>query len=227
MTIRRPPSILRFMLVAGTLNRWFYAVFVVFLAWMLYSRAVGHNAGFANYFFLFLFPLAAGTGLLTRARAGEFDLLFGAGETRSRVWWTAWGWAWAVPGTMAIIVFSLGIERNPPPILRLLAVLLFTGGIAFAIGLIELRYLVGVLWLLLRLLLVLAPPGLSAVTRLERGIDIPSAGTLALIAIAAPETLIGSSMPLMHVILGALVGLAALAASFVWFLRDDFGGKRS
>lgn len=221
-------SSFQFLRVVGCVNWWFYYLFIPFAAWGAYARLAGFRVDFANYFFLFLFPIAAGTGLLATARLGQFDLLFGSGRTRGELWFTAFLFAWVIPACLSMIVFAIGSRTSAAGTFgRLIAVLLTTGGIAFFAGLVEVRYFLGVLWLLSRLALVMIPSGLSVVASLERGIDVPGAAMIALIVMLAPETMIGSHVPSIGVIVNALLGLAALFASYRWFCKADFPGKRT
>ena len=112
-------------------------------------------------------------------------------------------------------------------IFRLPAVLFLTGGIAFAAGLLEIRYLIGIVWLLSRLLFVTTPAALHAVATLSKGGEMPSPATLLIMILAAPETLLESRMPIVYSVGSSLAGAAALVISFLWFAKADFGGKRS
>jgi len=85
----------------------------------------------------------------------------------------------------------------------------------------------GVLWLLARLLLIMLPPGLSAVAALERGVQLPSRAVIALIVLAAPETMIGPSVPPLYVFVCFSLGVGAIAWSYQRFNTTDLGGKRS
>ena len=62
--------------------------------------------------------------------------------------------------------------------------------------------------------------------RLSRG-ELPSAGKLMLMIVALPEIMIERGVPVPYLIAAAVIGIAALIASCSWFLRADFGGKRS
>jgi hypothetical protein len=182
---------------------------------------------FAHYFFIFLLPVAAGTGLLTTARSGQFDLLFGAGEHRNRVWRAALVHAWALPVGMGMVTFALAGASWGVLWLRLPAVLCLTCGVSFAVGLIDLRYVTGVVWILVRMLLVMTPAGLTASMQLSKGPTLPSAPVLTLLLFAAPESALEINMPMLYPAIAALVGLFAIAGSHVVFLRADFGGKRT
>lgn len=225
------PSNFRYLKVVGATNAWIVPAFVLFAAAMVYWRLNDERPSISTYLFFFMVPIAVGTGLLTAGRRGELDLLFGAGQTRAAVWRSAFIRAWCVPMVLAMALLLLAGPPDPKSTLlssaiRLVPVLLFTGGIGFALGLVEPRFLVGVLWLVLRMIFIMTPPGLSLVTRLSKGVDVPTAGGLSFLVLAAPETLLEPYMPLWLVFLSGVVGLAAIAASYVWFQRADFGGKR-
>lgn len=224
-------SSIRYLYVVGAANRWIFFVFAVFAASILYVRAGNERTTTIPYFFCFIVPIAAGTGLLTAGRRGELDLLLGAGTTRKRLWWSALAVAWGIPVLMSVMLLILGGPPTPTTtvseaLLRLIPVLVFTGGVGFAAGLIELRYAAGVIWLLLRLIFLMTPPGMSTIVRLSKGIDLPSSGAILLTIVAAPETMLESTVPAPYVAVAGLAGLAALAAAFAWFQRAELGGKR-
>lgn len=224
---REPVSRLQYLRVVGAVNTWFVLVFLAFAAGMIYLRSKGENTS-AGYFFLCLVPVATGTGLLTSARRGQLDLLFGAGETRSRLWWFTLGYAWGIPSVMAGVVMWLsGQPHLANTLLRLVAVLLFTGGVSFSAGLVETRYFAGVIWLLSRFVFFVTPGGMAILRQVDSGSSLPKPSSLAIAALAAPESVLSQNMPLAYLIGGALVGLSALAASHIWFGTADFGGKRS
>ncbi|MEO8033790.1 MAG: hypothetical protein ABI837_05110 [Acidobacteriota bacterium] len=191
---------------------------------------MGGRSTLVPYLFFFIVPLSVGTGLLSSARRGELDLFFGAGGTRAHLWWVAMLRMWLIPValSLALLLLSAPLIKGQPiteSAIRLTAALLFTGGLCFAAGLIEPRYIVGVLWLLARLIFVLAPAGLGVVMRLSRGIDVPGHSALAMMTILAPETLLESHLPIVYALVHAFVGVGAFALSFVWFRRADFGGR--
>ncbi len=195
---------------------------------MIVGRAAGQRATFAGYFLLFLLPIAAGTGLLSAARAGEMDLLFGAGETRSHLWWQAFALSFVLPGIVATAIFVAGgFELTLASAARLGTVVCFTGGVGFAAGLVEMRYTAGIVWLLTRLLIVMVPSGLSAVAALERGQQLPGPFVTSLIVVAAPEIAIGPSVPAMYSGACLLAGAAVIAWSYHHFTHADLVGKRS
>ena len=145
VTQARHPSAFQYLRLNGTFTWWFPLVFVLFLAWVVHSRVTADPVRFSPYLFLVLLPLAAGTGLLTAARSGRFDLLFGAGLTRFRLWTFAFILAWVGPSLLAALLFAVsGVRDTTFVLMRLPAVLLFAGGISFAAGLVEMRYTFGV-----------------------------------------------------------------------------------
>ena len=223
-----PPSSFRYFLVTGTFNRWFPFAFLAFAAWIAYTRWSGGQPGDSYYTFLFFIPFAAGTGLLTCARRGELDLLFGAGQTRTTLWCNAFAVAWVLPALMAVAIVVISAPPHlSSTLLRLLPVLLLTGGVGFAAGLVETRYFAGVIWLLTRLMLVLSPSGLRMLMRLEKGIEVPSPAALGTIVAIAPENLLEPRMPVFFLLVSAVTGGAALTLSYVWFRKAEFGGKRA
>jgi hypothetical protein len=213
--------------VAGALNLWFLFVFLVFAAWMVYLRVTSQH-GVAGYFFLALVPLATGTGILSAARSGSLDLLFGTGQTRAGLWWFAFAYGWGIPSLMAMIIMGLtGPPHLASTLLRLTAVLVFTGGVTFSVGLVEPRAAAGVIWLLARFILFITPAGMETLKQLQKGRSLPKPLALALVAVAAPESALDQNMPLVFLVGVALLGLFALAASHRWLGTTDFGGKRT
>jgi hypothetical protein len=226
MTSRKHVSRFRYLRIAGTVNTWFALVFLVFAAWIIYLRLQGERT-ILSYFFLCLVPLAAGTGLLSAGRRGQLDLVLGAGQTRSQLWWSALGYAWAIPAIMAAVAIWISGQSEGAPPLRLSSVLLFTGGVSFCLGLVETRYLAGVLWLLSRFLFFITPGTMGILRQIDGGKSLPAHPMLAIAAVAAPESALSQHMPLAYPIGGALLGLTALVTSHYWFRTAEFGGKRS
>jgi hypothetical protein len=211
----------------GAVNTWFVLVFLPFAAWLIYLRSRGEGSS-AGYFFLCLVPLATGTGLLSAGRRGQLDLLFGAGETRSNLWWFAFYYGCGIPAIMAVAVMWLSGElHGAGSLLQLVAVLMLTAGVSFSTGLLETRYFAGVMWLLLRFGFVLTPDAMAILREMNTGKHLPKPAALAFAALAAPESAINSKMPVFYLLGVALLGLSALVASHIWFITTDFGGKRS
>jgi hypothetical protein len=221
------PSVFRYVRATGSFATWHYLVFAAFAGWLGYLRFSSVKPSFAHYLFIFLLPVAAGTGLLTTARSGQFDFLFGAGEHRNRVWRAALVHAWVLPIGMGMVTFALAGTSWRVLWLRLPAVLCFTCGVSFAVGLIDLRYVTGVVWILVRMLFVMIPAGLTASMHLSKGPTLPPASVLTLMLFAVPESALEMNMPILYPVIGALVGVFAIIGSYLVFLRADFGGKRT
>jgi hypothetical protein len=227
MTTRKRVSRFRYLRIAGTVNTWFAVVFLVFTTWIIYLRLQGEDT-VLSYFFLCLVPLAAGTGLLSAGRRGQLDLVLGAGATRSQLWWSALGYAWGIPAVMATAAMWLSgqLSASGTP-LRLSAVLLFAGGVSFCVGLVETRYLAGVLWLLSRFVFFITPGTMNILRQIDSGTSLPAPRMLVFAAVAAPECALSQQMPPAYPVGGALLGLTALVMSHYWFRTAEFGGKRS
>ena len=227
MFMRRVRSRFQYFRLTGTITYWFIATFVLVALWILYVRQSGDTPRLAPYLFAFLFPLATGTGLLTSAKAGHFDLLLGSGEKREQLWWTAFSFAWLMPSLLVVSLFALSVGRERLDVYwRLAGLLVFAGGVAFAAGLRETRYIVGVLWLLSRLAVVLML-GAQQRTVVFRADELPSAPILGAMILAAPELLLERSIPPPWVVVASVLGVIALFASYVWFTKADFGAKRT
>ena len=225
--MRRTWSRIRYFRLTGTITYWFIALFVLFASWALYVRASGETPRLTPYLLTFLFPLAAGTGLLTSAQSGHFDLLLGSGEKRKHLWWTALSVAWLLPSLLVVTLFVLSVGGDRLDLYwRLAGLLVFAGGIAFAVGLRETRYVVGVIWLLSRLAVVMMIGAMER-TVMFRADDLPSAPILGAMVLAAPELLLERSMPAQWIVFASVLGVFALFVSYAWFARADFGAKRT
>jgi hypothetical protein len=225
-------SVARYLAVTGNDPRWLRPAFVLFFLWIVGNRLFGERPDVATFLFPIICPLAAGTGLLSTARRHHLDLLLGAGVSRFRIWRASLLQGVVVPGILSLIIISVSGEatpRNPMAflMLRLALVLTFTLGVSFAAGLVELRYLAGVLWLLLRFLFVISPPGLGTLMKYARHVEIPTTTSSFLMALATPESLTEPFMPIGVAFLCAVIGLAAIWHSYWRFAHADFSGGRA
>jgi hypothetical protein len=218
----------RFLTLAGVGSRWIIVVFVLFGGWIAWTLVGGARSDTPPIVFLFLLPIAGGTGILTAARHGELDLLLGAGIDRREIWLRAWFTSAALPALMAILLYAM--TEGPAVVAtlpRLLAVIAFTGSVGFAAGMTEPRYAAGAGWLLLRVIFLITPAGLGTLMQLSRGETLPGMKRIALAALLAPESLLEPRMPIGYVIGAAAIGIGALAWSYRRFTTVDFGGKRT
>jgi hypothetical protein len=227
MTVARGSSAIRYVSLVGGVNRWFLWAFLGFGGWIMYVRSTGGTTTLAHYFFLMLFPLASGTGVLTSARQGKLDLLFGAGYTRKAIWLRSVLLGPGLAACVAAMIVALSTRLDVDAGLRLTAFLVFTGGVAFTLGLVETRYFTGVVWLLTRIIFMLWPSGFATILRIERGSELPPLSLMATVAVFVPEVLLYPAMPTLFVALALVIGTAALLLSLTWFLAADFGGHRT
>lgn len=228
MTLHRRPSIYRYFILTGSMSRWFYPVFAIVAAWIVYSRVSGGSAQLTPYVLAILLPLAAGTGVLTAARAGKFDVLLGAGRSRADLWWHAWVVACAVPSLLTAMAFLISGVPDPIQTLwRFLCLASFTTGIAFTIGLIEMRYAAGVLWLVARLMFFVIAAATDRLIPITRHPETLPVTTMSMVVGLVPEVLLEKSTRWPYLIAAALLGAAALGFSYRWFKSVDFVGKPS
>jgi hypothetical protein len=224
---RARPATLAYLGVVGSRSVWHLYLAVLCGAWCIYCQAAGSRT-FLPYGYLTLAPIFVGTGILTAARAGVFDLLFGAGLARVRVYWTAclFSIGSAAFATTAVFVAALEL-KSLATLVRLVCVLLFTCGVSFSLGIRETRYLAGVSWILVRFLFVISPGGLDTLRLINVGPGLPPSRVLVVTTILVPEMGTDPRMPIGYVLAGALVGLGVLWFSSRVFVIADFPGKRS
>jgi hypothetical protein len=113
--------------------------------------------------------------------------------------------------------------------LRVLAAGALTGSIAFAVGMQEPRYLVGVLWIAARLAFVLTPQAvtlLGKLTAASQGGPPVEAHIVLLITFVLPEMILDSRLPLWTAAVLLTTAAAALVLSHRRFLRAEFTGRR-
>jgi hypothetical protein len=228
-------SPVRFLRSAGALPVWAAFVYAAIAIYGVAEAAVAGRSESAVYLWLFLLPIAAGTGLLTIAREGRLDLLFGAGVTRGRLWQRALLVSVAVPAGIGLLLSPLTLQHvtlvaAAAQALRFLGVAVFTGSVAFAAGLLQPRYAAGVVWLALRLAVLLSRWALDvvALVRNTAGVALPPAKLpkLAAALLLFPELLLEPRLPNVLLILPATIGVLAIFISHRIFLAADFGGRR-
>lgn len=189
----------------------------------------------ARFLLLVIAPTTVGTGILTAAREGRLDLLLGCGVRRRRVFVTAALRAVGVPVLAAAVVSALGAWGGGVGGMGFLAArgagaAVFTMGLAFAVGLIEPRYVLGLGWILVRIGFLVSPFGLKSLFLVR----VPGGGEVGfpmwrrvVTVVAVPEMLLESAVPSAFVFAAAAVGVLALAASLRVFETVDFSGRRT
>jgi hypothetical protein len=110
-------------------------------------------------------------------------------------------------------------------LLRVVAATTLTLGVSFSVGMLETRYFVAIVWLIVRMV-YFAAGGTAVLRRLDAG-ETLSTVQLALASLASPESSIGPRMPSAYVLASALLGIIAIGICYRMFMRADFGGKRS
>lgn len=187
--------------------------------------------------FFVIAPVAVGTGMLTAARQGRFDLLLGSGISRRQIFGVAALRAVALPVAAAALLTALDSSGGSASHVGALAIrggatAIFTLGLAFAVGLVEPRYLVGVLWVLVRVGFLLSPFGFRslALLRIPGGAEGSLSVWRKIVSVAAfPEILLDRTFPLSvaFAAVAATLGVVALAVSLRVFERSDFSGRRA
>lgn len=231
--VRRFRRVTRYLAVAGAFPGWdlpFYGAVLAFGVYSLWTLGQTDSAVFAA---LLIAPILAGTGLLTMAREGRTDLLFGTGVTRLEVWLAALVRAVILPLTGIALSAAWwlrdGVGSGWDAALRTVIVGFLTMGLGFAFGVLQPRYLVGVLWCGTRIAFLVSAGGRGIYMQLAHPEDagVATVGRSIVGLFGYPEILLHRAVGA-WAIAGALVPTAlALALSLRAFLRADFGGHRS
>jgi hypothetical protein len=224
----RSPSISRFLRVAGVLPVSVLLLYGFLTLFAMAEKLLSGRAETAVYFFLFLLPIGAGTGLLTIAREGRLDLLFGAGVARRQTAIVTLLLTVVIPVAVLLLISVFLDGASFARIPRMAAIAAFTGGIGFAAGMVRPRYAAGVVWFASRLAFLLSPGGVEIFTQMRTSAELPLARypKTTLAALAIPEFLLEPGVPPLFPVAAALIGLAAVFISIGRFERADFGGKR-
>lgn len=219
--------------LTGAFARWPLVLMAATAVYVAYGRLAGLRPDTVLMLLAVLLPIGAGTGLLAIAQRGELDMLFGSGATRARVWSVAIARAAAIPVVVTAILVLAGGSRfdtaasAPSVAARAAGTLLFTCGVCFAIGLGELKNMVGAIWMIVRFVAFLIEPFRDVALALTKpaAVPRPPAVIQTLVVAVIPELLLTRIAPA-YVIVFALLGLCALALSFHRFSIADLGGKR-
>jgi hypothetical protein len=226
------PSVTRFLSRAGTHSRGTEVLLFLVLLYGAVEWVLADRSETALYVILFAVPFAAGTGLLAIARLGQLDLLLGAGVTREAIWRNALLRAVGVPLLACIVAAAMFHGRQPfaEVIARAIAITLFTGGVAFATGLLNPRFAAGVAWIAARLILIMSGVGVKVLAQLKMargGEAYPPPQELLLASLAFPELLLDPGAPLIYLLGVATVGVVAIVVSRAVFVRAELSGRRS
>jgi hypothetical protein len=232
-TLLRLRRVRAYLALAGAFPRWDLLVYTAILVWGLYAEWTVGEAADAVICALLVAPILAGTGLLTLAREGRLDLLLGSGATRLELWSTALLRTVIIP--LAGITLSAAWWLPNAAASRLHAGLhaltagLFTMGLAFAVGLLQPRYLTGVVWCALRVAYLLAPAGRLIYTAMAHPAEgAPLSFGQGIVGLFGfPEILLRSAVAAGPIAVVLALTAAALALSLAAFLRSDFGGHRT
>ncbi len=232
MTSARP-SIQRYLRHVGVLPTSSRLVLLAAFAYGLVEYFASRQAESGLMILLLLAPIFVGTGLLSSARQGKLDLLLGAEVTRIEVFRAAMIGAISPALVGAIVLAGLDAAGRGSSIrlgvAKVGCVALFTLGVSAAAGVLEPRYLAGVVWLGLRIALLVSRTGLNllvASRHPEAGVPVSrTARTLA--GLAFPEALLWGPQPSLLFVVVALFGLGALVASMKFFLSAELTGRRA
>jgi hypothetical protein len=225
----------RYLALCGCFPRWSLFVLTGAAGLAIAERLLGGRVEAGLPLYLVILPIASGTALLTRAREGRLDLLFLAGASRSDAWRAAMTRAVAVPVIGAVLLSPLMLPRIDSfstvasIAFRAFAVGLLTGGVAFAIGLVEPKYLAGVLWLAIRGAFALSPATFKLLARVDaarHGGAVLDWWEALLVGFAVPEMVLDFGVPLWVAGVLLLAGVAALGVSWLRIARSDLSGKR-
>ena len=218
--------------IAGAFPRWdslFYAAVFAFGAYSMWTLGEADDAVLAA---LLIAPILAGTGLLTIAREGRIDLLFGAGVSRLDVWIAAFLRSVVVPATGIALCAAWWLRSSAGLGLgceHVFILGLFTMGLTFAVGVLQPRYLAGILWCGVRVTFLISSVGRTIFMQLAHP-DQAGAATLGQSIVGLfgyPETLLHGAVSTLAIGAALLVTTVALAVSLTGFMLSDFGGHRT
>lgn len=228
--LAQPRRINSFLRIAGAFPAWTwlgYLAFAVYGTILLYTGGSARNSIFMT---LLLLPIVAGTGLLSIAREGRLDLLFGTGISRSAVWHTAFVRSVVLPLLIVSSLAPLLLNDTAMAFGRVLTAGVITTCASFAVGILQPRYALGSIWLLARFTLLLVPDLRVLYAQLAHPEQMmaPPSWLSSVLGIAAfPELLITAWAPLSVVIVPVTLSLLAAVVSLITFCRADFGGHRA
>lgn len=225
----------RYLAVAGCFPRWVSLIVPAAFVLAMAERFIGGRVDAGLPMLLVVLPVAAGTGLLTRAREGKLDLLLAARCSRTAIWQAAFARAVAVPVLLAVLLAPFTVAAGGAPsaylsaIARTIAVAGCLAVVGFTLGLVEPRYLAGVLWLAVRVAFATTPVtfGLLSAVPIAANGGPPLAWWKALVVgMAIPELVLDRGLPGWVAGVLAAVALIAAGSSWWWFERADLTGKR-
>lgn len=224
----------RYLMIARCFPRWSLVVLPALAVLAIVERVLGGKAEAGVAMYLVVLPIAAGTGLLSKARAGRLDLLLAAGASRFSIWRSAAIHALLIPiaGALLISPLTLG-SLDAAGIasigLRALSAGVFTGGIGYAAGLIDPRYLAGVLWLAVRGIFATTPLTFRLLAQIEvarHGGPAMEWWQAVLVVFAIPEMILDPGLDIGLCVVLLLLGALAIVVSWKWFRGAEFAGKR-
>jgi hypothetical protein len=232
---RGPVNVRRYLRLAGCFPRWADVLLITLLFGGLAEWVLSERAETATGMFLLLFPLTAGTGLLTCAREGRLDLLVGASQSRGRIWRFALARSLGPSVGAALVLGASGVLRGGGPALtsaalRLAAVVTLTGGTCFAVGIVRPVYALGAFWIAARLGSLFSTVGMlfRADFRVwTLGGPAPSPWKTIAATFLFPEIVLENRLPLSYCLPAVSAGVMALLVSYRVFRKADFTGRRA
>ncbi|HEX7153599.1 MAG TPA: hypothetical protein VF618_19075 [Thermoanaerobaculia bacterium] len=233
MTERLPVRLARanaYLRMAGAFPAWVLPVLVALAAYAAFVVRSGGESRDALFIAGLLLPFAAGTGLISLAREGRLDLLFGRGVSRMEAWGAAATRTLILPIAVIALLSPLCVEGATllTP-LRIAAALFIPGAICFASGLVQPRYALAVVWFACRAVFLVSDAGrgvyLRVVSPETAGPASPSDSLIAMFAV--PEVVMFSALSTLTIIAGVATAALVLIASAMMMIRSDFGGHRA
>ncbi len=222
-----------YLVLAGAFSRLLWPILTVVAAYVGYECYLTGYSEDGVIIWLLLFPVFAGTGLLTLAREGRLDLLLGSGVSRDRVFASAFARAAGVPILFAMLLAIVSLVNHGDAVsvaFRATAVALFTGACCFSLGLIEPRYAAGVAWIGARIVFLMTRHGFLTYHQLvgaQHGSPLPPWPELMLAALMFPESVLRPAMPISIVVTIASIGLTAAGMARFVFTRAEWPGHRT
>ncbi|HVE65497.1 MAG TPA: hypothetical protein VNC59_02870 [Thermoanaerobaculia bacterium] len=228
------PQLFRYLRITGAFPWWQTAVLSLIAAFGVAEFALAGRGETGCILFMVLFPVFVGTALLDSARQGHLDLLVGAGESRSRLYWGSAARALTTPLVLGVIVLALSSQEwtfagVTSRVVKGVAVIAFTGGVCFAAGIVQPAFLAGCAWAFLRLFGLLLPPFtrfLSEFTVWTNGGAAPAVARTALAFLVVPELAIERNVHITFSLIMAVVGVGSVALAARRFSAADFAGRR-
>jgi hypothetical protein len=227
-------SILQYLRLAGVLPVWRIVAWALLVIYAITVAALGVETNGAFLVMLICAPILAGSGLLTAAKEGRLDLLFGAGATRRWLWSILFTGFVVMPALLiGVYAYFFGTTHGFAAVglagsARAVVIAFATAAICFVVGLRKPGYTPGVIWSATRVAFLLFPGGRAIYARLashEGG--SPGVSDAIIGFFGFPEVYLDPNAPAWGLLLPFLLAGVLTVTSLRIFNRSDFGGHRT